>query len=489
MTDQQLRSGAGATAPVVLGFSTTDRTWMTEGEHTPPTSHVRLPPLDGALVVDPEVCREVATDLGRIVHRQPSAVLRPGSSEDVAAMLRFCREHGIGVSVRGQAHTTFGQGLSNGVVIENRFLDRIHDIRTDSVEVDAGVTWKQLTMATVREGKTAPVLTGYTNLTIGGTLSVGGIGGLVGGLHTGLQVDHVRELEVVTGTGERVRCSAERNSDLFEAVLGGLGRFGVITRAVLDLVPAPSRARTYTCQYDSTATFFRDLRAMITRPGVNHVYGEVFRTEDGLSYLLHATAFYDPPAAPDDSTLTAGLASTPTVADRDYLHHVFSIDDAIDGLIAEVEWNQMVKPWFDVWLPGSTVEACVDEITRSLEPVDIGPYGAGLIYPQRRAFTGMPTPALPLPDGSEWVFVLDVNTVSATKEPDPGFAEQMLERNRQMYVRARDAHGARLYPIGSVPFTTADWQDHYGAMWEVVRRNRRRFDPDGILVSGNALTS
>ncbi|WP_082128953.1 MULTISPECIES: FAD-binding protein [unclassified Dermacoccus] len=476
---------SASTAPTAshgYGFSISTRAWVTDA---PPSDDIDpVPTLDGDLVLDAEARARVSTDLGAIVRCEPSAILRPGSTEDIAAMVRFCARHDIGVSVRGQAHTTLGQTLGDGLVIENRHLSRIHEIGLDSAEVDAGATWKELLKRTADIGLTPPVLTGYCDLSIGGTLSVGGIGGLVGGLHTGLQVDHVLELEIVTGTGDVVRCSADREADLFRAALGGLGRVGIITRVVIPLVKAPERARTYTMQYAETAPFFADLGTLTERDGIDHVYGEMFRTDDATLFLLHATSFYDPPTVPDDVALGTGLSADPKIDDRAYLEHTFLIDEAVDGFIDDVGWTSMVKPWFDVWLPGSTAETCVEEIMKSVSPEDIGPYGAGLLYPQRRSLTGMPTPRLPDPDGSDWVFVLDLNTVSASTTPEEGFAERMLERNRRMFARARDAYGARLYPIGSVPFGEKDWRDHYGAEWETVQASRAKFNPRGTITSG-----
>lgn len=239
--------GAAASAAVV-GFAPLGRGWITEAEAATTPSFASTPPLDGELAVDAAARQAVATDLGNIVRHEPDAVLRPGSTRDISAMIRFCRAHRIPVATRGQAHTTYGQGLSGGLVIEMRHLNRIHSLGARLAEVDAGIHWMDLAKAAYGPTSprlTPPVLTGYTGLTVGGTLSVGGIGGMVGGLRTGLQVDHVRELEVVTGTGAVERCSRHRLPDLFKAVLGGLGQCGVITRATIELVPAKERARNF----------------------------------------------------------------------------------------------------------------------------------------------------------------------------------------------------------------------------------------------------
>jgi cytokinin dehydrogenase len=76
---------------------------------------------------------------------------------------------------------------------------------------------------------TVPVIAD-TFLSVGGTISTGGFG--VTTYNLGLQVDHVQELEVVTGNGQIITCSDERDRDLFNAMLGGLGQCGIITKVV-----------------------------------------------------------------------------------------------------------------------------------------------------------------------------------------------------------------------------------------------------------------
>lgn len=70
----------------------------------------------------------------------------------------------------------------------------------------------------------------------------------------GMQIDHVRELEVVTGKGAVVNYSMSTNPDLFEAMLDALGQCGIMAKARLDLVPAWERARTYAFRYTDTDT-------------------------------------------------------------------------------------------------------------------------------------------------------------------------------------------------------------------------------------------
>lgn len=100
-------------------------------------------------------------------------------------------------------------------------------------------------------GKSPPTLTDYIDLSIGGTLSVGGIGGQV--FAHGLQVDNVLELQVVTGKGKLVTCSPTHRKKLFNSVRAGLGQFGIIVRARVRLVDVPSTVRVYTAFYTEFA--------------------------------------------------------------------------------------------------------------------------------------------------------------------------------------------------------------------------------------------
>ena len=85
----------------------------------------------------------------------------------------------------------------------------------------------------------------------------------------GLQVDHVQELEVVTGEGQIVTCSDARNSDLFNAMLGGLGQCGIITKVVMRLMTAPTNVLFIKMDYDDFQSASADL-ALLAKDGRFH---------------------------------------------------------------------------------------------------------------------------------------------------------------------------------------------------------------------------
>lgn len=494
ITRRQMVKGLLAGA-VVVGFDPLRGRWITAAEATACDDFQDIPALDGTLLLDDAARAAVATDQGNISHATPCAVLRAGSVEDIRVMVDYCRARGIPVAARGVGHTTHGQSLSGGLVIDNRALTRIHSIDPSGAWVDSGVTWRELTEATVREGLTPPVLTGYIKLTVGGTLSVGGVGGSIGSKDRGLQVDTVQELEVVTGRGTLETCSPDRKRGLFDALLGGLGQCGVITKARLDLMPAPDRARTYQFGYTDgdIATLFRDFRTLLARPGIGQVIMIGFPPgTSGRSLDLWATVFYDVGSPPDDLRLTGGLHTLPRVQDLSYLEYVTQVDNQVDLLEQAAAWEGLVKPWFDVWLTDTAIEPYVTEVVPTLTYRDVGFSGFLLAFAQRRDALARPYVRMPEPDGSPWVFLFDILTVSDRQAPDPldpTFTQDMIARNNDLFARARDTYGGVRYPIGTLEFDQADWERHYGPLWKTFRNQKRHWDPAGILGPGAGIFS
>jgi FAD/FMN-containing dehydrogenase len=486
MNRRQILKGIASTA-LVAGFDPVSHRWVRAAEASACASCLPLaevPPLDGALYTDLPTRAADSTDQGNIVRQLPCAVLRPGSVEDIQKMIRFCRKHGIRAATRGQHHSTHGQGLTCGLIIENRPLNRIHSIGPTSADVDSGVTWKELLLAAFEQGLKPRGVTGYAGLSLGGTLSMGGCP-LTN--RQGALVDHVRELTVVTGRGDIVRCSEDSHAELFEAVLAGLGQCGVIARVTVDLVPAKPLARTYLLHYADTATFFRDFRTLINRGELDEVYNVCIPPGSSVfTYQLNATIFFDPSEPPDDAHLLRDLTLPPAAAvtrDQSYPDYALAVDAQIEVLRAAVMWDSLVKPWFDVWLPDTAVEQYVGDVLANLTPRDVGTGGFILTFAQRRSQMTRPFFRIPRDEGEGWVWLFDITTTSMQPGFDPVFVAEMLERNRRLFERARDLGGTR-YPIGAQAFTRDDWVRQYGEAWPEFARRKKKYDPDNILTPG-----
>jgi len=103
--------------------------------------------------------------------------------------------------------------------------------------------------------------------------------------------------------------------------------------------------------------------------------------------------------------------------------------------VAVLGWDQLIKPWFDVWLPDATAEQYIGAVIPTLTPL--------------------------------------LHAADARPQPPA--------------LRAARAAGGTRYPIGSIPFTRSDWVRQYGDAWATLTSLKRRCDPDGILTPGRGI--
>jgi FAD/FMN-containing dehydrogenase len=169
-----------------------------------------------------------------MIDKRPALIARCADADDVAKVVRFAADGDLLVAVRGGGHNGAGLGTCDeGVVIDLSLLKQIDvDPEARTVRVGGGCTWGEVDQATNEHGLATP----------SGIISTTGVGGLTlgGGLghltrNCGLAIDNLLEAEVVLASGDRVRVSADENPDLFWAIRGGGGNFGVVTSFVFRL--------------------------------------------------------------------------------------------------------------------------------------------------------------------------------------------------------------------------------------------------------------
>jgi cytokinin dehydrogenase len=455
----------------VLGLNAATGAWIASAQAHTRVPFLGVPPLDGTLHLDEANCTAYAQDFGSIVHEQPVAVLKPGSVGDIARMVGFARRHGIRVAGRGRAHTTFGQAqVQAGVVIDISTLQTVHLMSDELVEVDAGMRWNTLLGLTLARGRMPPALTDYIGQTVGGTLSVGGIGGMT--QRQGAQVDNVLELQVVTGEGERLTCSPTQRRALFDAVLAGQGQVAAIVRATLRLVPAPARIRVFNLVYLQLSTLTADMQRLMDEQRFEFMEAFGFLNADGSwTYLLQAGSYYTPPAEPDADALLAGL--------QDH-RAAMSIDDqGLSEFANRVPVDMPVQPhpWIDLILPAATVDVFVGTVEQTLRPLVAGDSFTILLIPmQTRLFTR------PLFRAPKTKFAFGFGILRYLPA-DPGAVEQALSYNRSLFDRCRDLGGTH-YPISAVRLERDDWVRHYGPALGPLVAAKARFDPDRVFASG-----
>ncbi len=468
----------GIAGVAVVGFDPERRSWVTEAQASPPSGVIPLPNLDGELVSDAPSLADSAQDFGYIISRTPIAVLRPGSVNDIAKLVRYANKHGIKIAGRGEAHSTYGQAQVNGgVVIDMRGFNAIETPTANGVWVQAGARWREVLAATTAVGLTPPVFTDYVDTTVGGTLCVGGIGGA--SHRHGLQADNVLALEVVTGDGRKLTCSPTVQPLLFRSVLAGLGQFAIIVRARLKLQPAPTQVRVYRIVYTDLQQFVAHQTQAALDERFSYLEGQVIPDGGGgWLYLFEAAAYYTPENPPNDTALLSGLAPGAEIEETTYTGWITRLDPTVDFLKSVGAWT-IPHPWFDVFLPGSQAAPYVGGVTSNLTLEQTG-NGPILFYAFRRS--KLTTLFFQAPC-EEVCFLFDILRFTP---PVPPLVEQRIAENVALFQQARNLGGKR-YPISSIPFSQADWIQHFGADWLLFVLQKARFDGKNVLTPGHGI--
>jgi FAD/FMN-containing dehydrogenase len=188
-----------------------------------------LPGLDGRLVGPEDGAYDEARSVyNAMIDRRPALVARCADPAEVAQVIGFARAHDLPLAVRGGGHNGAGLGTCDGGVVLD--LSLLRDVQVDpqarTVRVGGGCTWAEVDRATGEHGLATP----------SGIISTTGVGGLTlgGGLghltrKHGLSIDNLVEAQVVLASGECVRASDDEHPDLYWAIRGGGGNFGVVT--------------------------------------------------------------------------------------------------------------------------------------------------------------------------------------------------------------------------------------------------------------------
>lgn len=452
--------------------------------------------LGDRLVFDPEIRQQFETDFGRWRHQVPAAVARCRDAQDVARVIRYCREHGIPIAPRSQGHTQSGQSLTRGVLIDTAAMANILEFGEDYALCEAGVVWRDLVIASTERGLIPPVLTNNLSVTVSGTTSVAGLG--VASFRHGSQADNAIEIECVTGDGEIHVCSREQEPELFDMVRCSLGQIAVITKVKTRLRKVAPMVRMYTLVYDDLGKFMED--AVRVMDPSNETFATVggicspapmgFRKiGDGLElgkgmigyglwlFPMYLTIEYEPGAEPDDDEALEPLSPWRHVQTQDLTALEFArrMEPMFEAWKLSSYWEQP-HPWMETTLPWNRAQEFIETVLANLPPGALGPGGHVLLWPARTDASDVP---LFMHPGGK--IVLGWGVLGSVP---PAKHEEMLMQ-LEMASELSIAYGGKRYLSGYITFDTPErWAGHFGDRWERLKAAKKRWDPDGILAPG-----
>jgi FAD/FMN-containing dehydrogenase len=191
--------------------------------------------LSGQVITPDHAAYETARRVWNgMIDKHPAVIARCADADDIAAALRFAGEHELPIAVRGGGHNVAGTAVvDDGIVID---LSAMREVRIDAsgrtVHVQGGATWADVDRVTAPLGLATP----------GGVVSETGVAGLAlsGGVSSqrrvhGMTIDNLVSADLVLADGRQVHASEHEHADLFWAIRGGGGNFGVVTSFELRL--------------------------------------------------------------------------------------------------------------------------------------------------------------------------------------------------------------------------------------------------------------
>lgn len=291
----------------------------------------------------------LCTDFGGVKRARPRAVLSVcGREVDSGALIAAAGQRGDQVTLRGAGHSCNGQTVTDGVLLENfrpheAAGPHIDDAGDDCVAVPAFLSWHAVERELNTRGRAVPVLTDYLHLSVGGTLSVGGLG--LNSIEHGFQVDQVRRLRLIDGQGTARWCSPEEHPELFRFALGGLGQAGFIDRAILRTAPYRRFAHIHRVHHTSAADMANFAVQLAAEPDVDHynayLYGDQFYSEIGWFHAEKISPCHTP-----DCTIIPDLP--------------FALHERRERWLAA--FPKHVRIWTDYVLPPDRFGAFIDAI-------------------------------------------------------------------------------------------------------------------------------
>lgn len=503
---------------------------VTVGLTLDPTELQRLR-VEGWLSVDLHDVETASVDFGGLQRAEPWAVLQPATDEDVARLVKAAYEsaNGFPVSARGHGHSINGQAATNnGVVIQMSYSggERRRPIAPRIseefmyVDVWGGELWIDVLTSALEYGLAPKSWTDYLYLSVGGTLSNAGISGQA--FNHGPQISNVHELDVVTGKGDLITCSQQDNSELFHAVLGGLGQFGIITRARIALEPAPQKVRWIRVLYSNFTAFTEDQEYLISlheKPETekfDYVEGFVIVDEGlinnwrssffspsnpvkissinnnngngGVLYCLEITKNYRESDADTIHQVVDALMkklnyipASVFTTDLPYIDFLDRVHKAELKLHSKGLWD-VPHPWLNLFVPKSRIA----DFDRGVFKGILGNKSSGpiLIYPMNKNKWDERSSVV-TPD--EEVFYLVALLRSALDNGDETQTLEYISDQNRRILRFCDHAGIDVKQYLPHYTTQQQWKDHFAHKWPLFYRRKMEFDPRHILATGQRI--
>jgi len=432
------------------------------------------------LVPDDPGYEEARQIWNAMIDRRPAMIVQCADTDDVSPAIAFARRNKLEISIRGAGHNIGGNALCNdGLTID---FSNMKNVRVDAGKrrayVEPGATLANLDEATQAHGLATPVginsTTGIAGLTPGG-----GFGWLT--RKYGMTIDNLVSVDLITAEGRKIRASETENADLFWAIRGGGGNFGVVTRFEFQLFPVGPEifAGLIVFPFSQAKQILNQYRQFVNSAPEELNVWVVLRKAPPLPFLpenVHGKevvvlpVFYSGPATEAEKLIAPVRAfGTP------HGEHL--------GVQPYVAWQKAFDPLLtpgarNYWKSHNFTELADGALDSIIE------FAGKLPSPQCEIFTGLIAGASNriAPDAMAYghrdaKFVLNVHGRWDEAKDDP----KCIGWAREFFKASAPYASAGAY----VNFMTAEESDRvaaaYGANYDRLVQTKKRYDPDNIF--------
>ncbi|PIN02728.1 Proteins containing the FAD binding domain [Handroanthus impetiginosus] len=363
--------------------------------------------------------------------------------------------------------------------------------------------WIDVLRATLERGLAPISWTDYLYLSVGGTLSNAGISGQT--FSHGPQINNVIELDVITGKGEFMTCSRNRNPEVFFGVIGGLGQFGIITRARIVLEEAPTRVKWVRLLYSNFSIYSRDQEHLISSKAPNYVEGFLITNENttnewrssfsspskqsdivsllkkqGIIYSIEVVKYYD-----NQTAGTIDQEFQKLLKELNFIPElIFSTDASLFDFLARVpilinDKGLESHPWLNLFIPKSRISDFNDGVLATMLPRLNETAGLYIFYPvNRNKWDDRMSAVIPDEDIFYGLGLLH------TSRPDE---YQIYDKFNNDILEFCEKAGIEVKQYLPHYTSKADWIKHYGSKWGIIQQRKAMFDPKKILSPGQRI--
>tara|TARA_R110001592_G_scaffold240929_1_gene501174 strand:- start:4650 stop:6338 length:1689 start_codon:yes stop_codon:yes gene_type:complete len=442
------------------------------------TKVYKFPKIEGTISTDKTSIEAESTDFGGYTKAIPQVVVKPKTIADIAIVVRWANENNLPITPRGTGHTTDGASLSEGgIILKTELLTKVRTLSNGLVEAEAGARVFEVAIEADKSDMHLPASAGFVAQTVGGVLSVGGY--FLGAPTEGLMIDHVEELTVVTGAGEIVVCSLDKNPKLFNAALGGLGQFGVIAKAVFKVTPRKKYIHEYYAEYPDVESLIQEMKDSANDKRFHAMDGYTWR--DGKAVILLEKVVWSDSPTPFEASDVFSSRNNVVKGSTKFKHTFGYLDYVQRGNVLHGLMGQGLFPWIDVVFPKDRSVEFFKYFAK-IVPKDLisGPQdflSINVIRKKREHQYSIQQ--LPVTKEGDIYFAASFSPMFKTPEE----VERFKEIDKKLLKFAMDL-GGKTYVINGLPKDQAQWKQHFGDNWEKVMEAKKEFDPNGIMSTG-----